>query len=137
MVLVHPMKINYTLLDDLTEQAKSSSRLRMNYDLRNSMVDQSQRMLNAIEPGSVIPVHRHRNTSETVVVIRGKAVELLFDETGHIVKEKIEMSSDGPCFGVNVPKGQWHTLQSLMSGTVIMEVKDGVYEPVQKEDVLQ
>ncbi len=130
------MIVNNNLLDNLTEQAKCATRLRINYDLRNSIVDHSQRMLNAIEPGSVIPIHRHPNTSETVVVIRGKIVELLFDETGSVLKEKVEISPDGPCFALNIPKGQWHTLQSLMSGTVIMEAKDGIYEPLKSEDVI-
>lgn len=129
------MKINQQLLDSLTEQAKTSNRLRINYDLRNSDNDQSQRMLNAIEPGSVIPIHRHPKTSETVVVIRGKIVEIFFDSTGRQT-DSIEIDSSGPCFAVNVPMGQWHTLHSLESGTVIMEVKDGMYEPMKQEDIL-
>ena len=74
------MKITKALLDELTERAKASPRLRMNYDLRNSEADQSQRMLNAIEPGSVIPIHRHRKSSETVVCLRGSIVEEFYDE---------------------------------------------------------
>ena len=68
------MKIDNTLLDELTAQAQASPRLRMNMDLRNSAADTSQRMLNAIEPGSVVPIHRHQKTSETVVVLRGQGV---------------------------------------------------------------
>jgi len=130
------MRIDQTLLDGLTEQAKVSPRLRMNYDLRNSEDDQSQRMLNAIEPGSFIPIHRHQNSSETVVVVRGKVEELLFDELGRMVDETIELSHNGPCYAINVPRGQWHTLHSLESGTVIMEVKDGPYEPMLAEDII-
>ena len=130
------MRIDQTLLDELTEQAKASPRLRMNYDLRNSEADQSQRMLNAIEPGSVIPIHRHQKSSETVVVVRGKVEELLFDELGRRADETIELSHDGPCYAINVPIGQWHTLHSLESGTVIMEVKDGPYEPMLTEDII-
>lgn len=129
------MKITQTLLDGLTEQAKASSRLRMNYDLRNSENDQSQRMLNAIEPGSDIPIHRHQKSSETVVVVRGKIEEVFFDATGRVT-DTIELVPDGPCFAINVPKGQWHTLHSLESGTVIMEVKDGPYEPMKPENIL-
>lgn len=128
------MKIDQQLLDALTEQAKASPRLRMNYDLRNSEQDQSQRMLNAIEPDSLIPIHRHRKSAETVVVIRGKIVEVFFDAMGQET-ESIELDRNGPCFAVNVPMGQWHTLHSLESGTVIMEVKDGPYEPMKPEDV--
>lgn len=131
------MRIDDCFLDRLTAQAQTSLRLRSHFDLRNTPEDQSQRMLNAIEPGSVIPVHRHQTSSETIVVIRGKIVELFFDETGRVQENAIEVNSDGPCFAVNVPKGQWHTLQSLESGTVIMEVKDGPYEPPRSEDVLE
>ena len=74
------MKITQALLDSLTEQAKASPRLRMNMDLRNSAADGSQRMLNAIEPGSVVPIHRHRKSSETVVCLRGRLVEEFYDE---------------------------------------------------------
>lgn len=131
------MKISQTLLDSLTEQAKASPRLRKNLDLRNTPEDLSQRMLNAIEPGSVIHVHRHPDTSETVIVIRGKVVEIYYDDMGKEVVEAIELSPYGPNFAINVPKGKWHTLKSLESGTVILEVKDGPYEPTKPEDVIE
>ena len=131
------MKITQALLDKLTEQAKASPRLRMNYDLRNSDADQSQRMLNAIEPGSPLPIHRHRNTSETVVCLRGRLVEEYYDELERICTETIELSPSGPVVALNIPAGQWHTVQALESGTVIMEVKDGPYEPLGDEDILK
>ena len=131
------MKITQALLDTLTEQAKASPRLRMNYDLRNSDADQSQRMLNAIEPGSPLPIHRHRNTSETVVCLRGRLVEEYYDELERICTETIELSPSGPVVALNIPAGQWHTVQALESGTVIMEVKDGPYEPLGDEDILK
>ncbi len=130
------VKIDKTLLDSLTEQAKVSPRLRMNYDLRNSAEDTSQRMLNAIEPGSVVPIHRHRKTSETVVVLRGRIVEEFYDELERICSDTFEVSEGGPVCALNIPAGQWHTLRSLESGTVILEVKDGAYEPIGPEDVL-
>lgn len=130
------IKIDNTLLDSLTEQAKASPRLRMNYDLRNSAEDQSQRMLNAIEPGSVVPIHRHRKTSETVVVLRGRIVEEFYDELERICEATYEVSPCGPVCALNIPAGQWHTLRSVESGTVILEVKDGAYEPIGPEDVL-
>lgn len=130
------VKIDKSLLDDLTEQAKASPRLRMNYDLRNSSEDTSQRMLNAIEPGSVVPVHRHQKTSETVVVLRGRVVEEFYDELERICSATYEVSAGGPACALNIPAGQWHTLRSLESGTVILEVKDGAYEPIGPEDVL-
>lgn len=130
------MKITQALLDSLTEQAKASPRLRMNYDLRNSAEDQSQRMLNAIEPGSPLPIHRHQKTSETVVCLRGRLVEEYYDELERICTDRIELSPNGPVVALNIPAGQWHTVQALESGTVIMEVKDGAYEPLQDCDVL-
>ena len=130
------IKIDNALLDSLTEQAKASPRLRMNYDLRNSSEDTSQRMLNAIEPGSLVPIHRHQKTSETVVVLRGRVVEEFYDELERICSAVYEVSAGGPVCALNIPAGQWHTLRSLESGTVILEVKDGAYEPIGPEDVL-
>ena len=130
------IKIDNALLDSLTEQAKASPRLRMNYDLRNSSEDTSQRMLNAIEPGSLVPIHRHQKTSETVVVLRGRVVEEFYDELERICSATYEVSAGGPVCALNIPAGQWHTLRSLESGTVILEVKDGAYEPIGPEDVL-
>ena len=131
------MRITQAILDDLTEQAKASPRLRMNLDLRNSADDQSQRMLNAIEPGSLLPIHRHQKTSETVVCIRGRLVEEYYDEFERICTEAIELSPNGPVVAVNIPAGQWHTVRALESGTVIMEVKDGAYEPISPDDILE
>ena len=130
------MKIDQQLLDHLTEQAKASPRLRMNYDLRNSAEDQSQRMLNAVEPGSPIPIHRHRKSSETVICLRGRLVWEFYDELERVCTETIELSPNGPVVALNVPKGQWHTVRALESGSVIMEVKDGKYEPQGEEDIL-
>ena len=130
------MKIDNILLVKLTAQAKESPRLRMNLDLRNSDADSSQRMLNAIEPGSVVPVHRHQRTSETVVVLSGRVVEEFYDDAG-VLTESITLETAGPACAMNIPAGQWHTLRSLESGTVILEMKDGPYEPVRECDVLK
>ena len=129
------VKITQALLDDLTAQAKASPRLRMNLDLRNSPEDQSQRMLNAIEPGSPLPIHRHMKSTETVVCLRGRLVEDFYDESGQACVESIELAPNGPIVAVNIPAGQWHTVRVLESGTVIMEVKDGKYEPTKAEDM--
>lgn len=131
------MNITQTFLDELTKQAKVSPRLRMNYDLRNSADDQSQRMLNAIEPGSPIPIHRHQKTSETVVCLRGRLVWEFYDELERICTDRIELSPNGPIVALNVPLGQWHTVKSLESGSVIMEVKDGPYEPPSPADIFE
>ena len=131
------MVISQAVLDKLTAEAKASPRLRMNLDLRNSADDQSQRMLNAIEPGSPLPIHRHRYTSETVVCLRGRLVWEFYDELERICTETIELSPNGQVVALNIPAGQWHTVQALESGTVIMEVKEGAYEPLQDCDVLK
>ena len=128
-------KIDASLLDSLTEQAKASPRLRMNLDLRTSVADTSQRMLNAIEPGSVVPIHRHQKTSETFVVLRGRVVEEFYDELERICSATYEVAAGGPVCALNIPAGTWHTLRALESGTVILEMKDGAYEPIGAEDV--
>ena len=131
------MKISQTILDELTAKAKESPRLRMNLDLRDTDEDTSQRMLNAIEPGSPLPIHRHRHTSETVVCLRGRLVWEYYDELERICTETIELSPNGQVVALNVPAGQWHTVKALESGTVILEMKDGKYEPIQDCDVLK
>lgn len=129
------MLLSKTLFDELTAQAKASPRLRMNYDLRNTPEDHSQRMLNALEPGTVMPIHRHRNTSETVVVLRGKVRWLYYDDQGHLT-DSILVEADGDIRGLSVPMGQWHSLECLESGSVILETKDGLWEALKEEDLL-
>ncbi len=131
------VRIDNALLDSLTEQAKCSARLRMSYDLRNSEADLSQRMLNAVEPGSVIPIHRHQKTSETMVVLRGRVVVELYDELERICSSAYEVYPGGDIYALNIPGGAWHTLRALESGTVILEMKDGAYEPVAECDILK
>ena len=128
------MIIDQSILDDLTAQAKASPRLRMNLDLRNSPEDQSQRMLNAIEPGTLLPIHRHRTSSETVVCLRGHFKEYFYDAEGRLT-DTIDMVPGGTV--INIPIGQWHNLKSLESGTVLMEVKDGSYVPLEEDDILR
>lgn len=127
------MIIDHHTLDTLTAQAKASPRLRMNLDLRNSPDDHSQRMLNAIEPGTVMPIHRHRNSSETVVCLRGHFREFFYDDSG-TQTAVIDMIPGGTL--INIPAGQWHSLESLESGTVLLECKDGAWEPLGEEDIL-
>lgn len=131
------MKITQAIMDDLTAKAKASPRRRMNMDLRNGIDDQSQRMLNAIEPDSVVPIHRHQKSSETVVCLRGRVVEEYYDELERICTEAIELSPNSQTVALNVPAGQWHTIRSLESGSVIMEVKDGKFEPLTDVDILK
>ena len=128
------MKITQTLLDELTTEAKASPRLRMNMDLRNSAGDQSQRMLNALEPGTVMPIHRHKGTSETCICIRGYFEEDFYDEKGNLT-DTIDMVPGGTV--LNIEAGQWHSLKCLESGTVLFEAKDGPYQPLSPEDIME
>ena len=133
------MVISTELFDILTAQAQASPRLRQHYDLRDSEEDLSQRMLNAIEPGTVIGVHRHTGTSETVAVLRGVAEEVFFDEEGNeIGRYRLTPGGvdPGSLAAIQVPMGQYHTLRSLESGTVIIEFKNGKYNPESTEDFL-
>ena len=130
-------KITQTLLDKLTEQAKASPRQRANYDLRNSPNDKSQRMLNAIEPGSPLPIYRYQKTSDTVVCLRDKLVWEFYDELERICTDYIELSPNGQVVALTVPAWQWHTVKAVESGPVILECKEGAYEPLQDEDVLK
>ena len=130
------MIIDHELLDSLSAKAQASPRLRMNFDLRNSPNDQSQRMLNALEPGTVMPIHRHRHTSETVVVLRGKVKWLYYNDKGELT-DTILVEAGGDICGLSVPMGQWHSIECLESGSVILETKDGPWEAMREEDVLQ
>ena len=130
------MLIDTKLLNALTAQAKASPRLRMNLDLRNTPADQSQRMLNALEPGTVMPIHRHRHTSETVVVLRGKVKWLYYNDKGELT-DTILVEAGGDICGLSVPRGQWHSIECLETGSVILETKDGAWEALGEEDVLQ
>ena len=129
------MKIDKALMDDLTAQAKASPRLRMNRDLRNSPDDKSQRMLNALEPGTPLPIHRHMKSSETVVCLRGHLREIFYNDAGEVT-EVIDLAPNSDCVAINIPLGQWHSVEVLESGTIIMESKDGAYEPQREEDIL-
>ena len=128
------MIIDNKILDELTAQAKASPRLRCNLDLRNSADDNSQRMLNAIEPGTEMPIHRHRNSSETCICVRGHFVEYFYDANGNLT-DTIDMLPGGTI--LNIEKGQWHSLKSLESGTVLLEAKDGKWGAMREEDILK
>lgn len=128
------MVIDEKILDELTTQAKASPRLRQACDLRNTPEEDSQRMLNAIEPGTEVPIHRHRNSSETVLCVRGYFQECLYDDAGNL-EEVIDMVPGGAI--VNVPIGKWHNLRSMESGTILFEAKHGKYEPLKEEDILR
>ena len=128
------MIINQSILDSLSSHAAESPRLRMNLDLRNSPEDNSQRMLNAVEPGSKVPIHRHRMSSETVVCVRGHFKECFYDDGGNLT-DIFDMVPGGLI--LNIPINQWHSVESLECGTVMLECKDGIWEPTNPEDILE
>ena len=128
------MVIGEEILDSLTAQAKASPRLRMNLDLRNSMSDASQRMLNALEPGTVMPIHRHHGSSETVVVLRGRIRWIFYDDNG-IKTERVVLDANGDVRMLNVEKDRWHSLECLESGSVLYESKNGPYHPLEEDEI--
>lgn len=130
------MRIDFSLLDQLSAQARACERLRMNLDLRTSAEDNSQRMLNALEPGTILPIHRHRFSSETVVMVCGSLKEIFYNDNGKVT-DVILMEAGGECPALQIPKGQWHTVEVLEPGTVIFEAKDGAYVPLSDEDVMR
>ena len=119
------MTINKVFLNSLFEKAKESERLRMNYDLRTSEDDGSQRMLNALLPGSIVPIHRHPNSNENVLLLCGKLVEVIYDAEGNET-ERIHLDPSVGNFGCVVPAGSWHTVE-VLEPSVIYEAKDGKY----------
>lgn len=129
------MIITKELLDTLSAEAKENARQRKNHDLRNSEADNSQRMLNALEPGTVIPIHRHRDSSEIVTIVRGAIREFFYDENGKRIEAITLRFGEGIPMLV-VPKGMWHNLECLESGTIIYESKDGAYLPMATEDIM-
>ncbi len=126
------MIITKEILDELTAQAKISPRLRCNLDLRNTAEDLSQRMLNALEPGTIMPIHRHKETSETCICIRGHFEEYFYDENGNLT-DTIDMVPGGLI--LNIEKEQWHSLKCLESGTILLEAKDGAYRPLDEDEI--
>ncbi len=129
------MIVDEKILNDLTAKAKESPRLRMAMDLRNSPEDSSQRMLNALEPGTVMPIHRHHGSSETVVILRGKVCWKFYDENG-AEKESVILDATGNVRCINVERDRWHSLTCLESGTVLLECKAGAYRALAEDEVM-
>lgn len=123
--------IDKKLCEELLEKASSNERLRVNYDLRTSAEDRSQRMLNALLPGTVVAVHRHPLSTENVLLLCGKLVEVFFDDLGNEV-ERVLLDPSAGAFGCVVPAGAWHTVE-VLEPSVIFEAKDGRYGEDQSE----
>lgn len=140
-------KLDFVLFDEVAQRAAESPRRRMHYDLRTeafepadasgvrSWHDTSMKMLNVLMKDTVIPIHRHRDTNEVVVVMRGSGCEVTYDDKGREL-HRVEMTAGGECSGVMVPRGAWHTFVALEDGTTIFEAKDGAYDPNETEEFL-
>lgn len=129
------MILDTKFLDTLTEEAKNNPRLRMNYNLHESAESKAQRLFNGLEPGTDIPIHRHVNTAETYILIRGSLTVTLYDDNKNVTEvSELDLSTGN--FGVHIPQNTWHSVDVKESGTVIFEVKDGPYTPLTPENVL-
>ena len=129
------MLIDKQLLDEVSARAKASERLRMNYNLHEAMDSKAQRLFNALEPGTILPIHRHQHTSETYILVRGRIDVMFYNDEG-VEVERFALNPHDGNYGVHIPQGQWHTLEVLESDTVIFEVKDGPYAPLGPEDMM-
>ena len=129
------MVVDKKILDELSAKAKENPRLRQSMDLRNGPEDLSQRMLNALEQGTVMPIHRHLSSSETVAILRGKICWHFYDEDGNKT-ESVVLDAQGEPRCLNVEKGRWHSLECLESGSVLLECKDGAYAPLGPDELM-
>ena len=130
------MVIDNKILDELSAAAKINPRLRQAMDLRNCPEDLSQRMLNALEPGTIIPIHQHHASSETVVVLRGKIEWIFYDNEGKETEMAV-LDANGDLRMLNVEKDRWHSLVCLESGSVLYESKDGPYHPLEEDEIME
>lgn len=128
------MIINDELLDKVTKEADESPRLRMNFNLHESLDAKAQRLINVLLPGTVLPIHRHRHTAETYLLLRGKMFVVFYNDLGAQVERYLLDPTIGN-HGVNIPAGQWHGIE-VIEPSSIFEVKDGPYTPLQPEDTL-
>lgn len=130
------MLLKQDIIDKLTDEAQSSPRLRMNYNLHESFEDSVQRMFNALEPGTEIPIARHPNSNETLIMLRGRLRVLIYDDNKNVIEDVI-IAPNTDNIGYHIPKGTWHTVQSLEHGSVCFETREGPYEPVAEENILK
>lgn len=128
------MIINEELLDKVTAEAEASPRLRMNYNLHDSLDAKAQRLINVLLPGTPLPIHRHRHTAETYVLLRGRIFVVFYDDMGGQIERHLLDPAIGN-YGVQIPKGQWHTVE-VIEPSAILEVKDGPYMPLTPEDIM-
>lgn len=130
------MLLTRDIINQVSADAKKSPRLRMNYNLHESFGDQVQRMFNALEPGTELPIARHPNSSETLIMLRGKIRVLIYDDNKNVI-EDVVIAPNSDNIGYHIPKGTWHTVESLESGTVCFETREGPYTPVEEKNILK
>lgn len=130
------MVIDKALLDKVSEQAKASPRLRMNYNFHQSLEDKCHRFLNAVEPGTVVPIHKHPTKDESFVILRGKVRVTTHNDDGSIIEEVV-LSQESGNYGVGIPKNVWHKLEPLEMGSVIFECKEGPFVPHEEDGILE
>lgn len=130
------MIITEELFNQVSSQAKESPRLRMNYNLHEHLDDKVHRFFNAMEPGTIVPIHRHQDTAETFMLVRGRMRVVLYDDNKNIIDDSI-LSADNGNYGVHIPVGIWHWVEVLEPNTITFEVKEGPYHPLTDEDIMR
>lgn len=130
------MIIDKAFLDKVSGQAKESPRLRMNYNFHQSLDDKCHRFLNAVEPGTEVPIHRHPTKDESFVLLRGKVKVTIHNDDGSI-KDSVVLNPKEGLYGVDIPKGVWHKIESLESGSVFFECKEGPFVPHEADGILK
>ena len=128
--------IDKQLLDDVSRQAQKSDRLSMNYNFHQSLDDKCHRFLNAVEPGTKVEIHRHPTKDESVVLLRGRVRVNTYNDDG-IVMESVVLCPEDGLYGVDIPKNVWHNVESLESGSVFFECKEGPFVPHEEEGVMR
>lgn len=128
--------IDDKLLDDVQEQAKESPRLRMNYNFHQSLADKCHRFLNALEPGTIVPIHHHPTKDETFILLRGRVKVSTFNDDGTLCESIILCPKEGR-YGVDIPKNVWHTLECIEPNSTIFEVKEGPFVPHEEDGILE
>lgn len=129
------MILDKELINNLITKAQASERLRMNYNLHESLEAKAQRLFNALEPGTELPIHRHLHSAETYILLRGHIDVVYYNDAGEVTNT-FKLSADGNNFGIHIPKGQWHTVV-VHESSVIFEVKDGPYTPLDNTNILR
>lgn len=130
------MIVDRNLLNKVSKEAKASPRLRMNYNLNQSLDEKCHRFLNAVEPETEMPIHRHPTKDESFVIFRGKVRVTTHNDNGSIIEDIVQFPKEGK-YGVNIPKGVWHTIEAMEPNSVIFECKEGPFIPHEHDGILE